>query len=809
MTPSQDTFVESYRRRLVKNALDAWRSFEPLEPLRTQPSQAQLFLDHALFGPADDLPGDGVPEVAQATIKTLPVSSRDDSRASSDDAVPPAPPPPDKPQKKKKKGRLASLVQVFEQKAAPSEPPSPARSSRRKQDKTTAARDTEQDATRASQASLVQEVGAAPSNVTAAEPQASVRTHASTLASFVREVDAAPSNVTAAEAQSSERTRASARTLASFVREVPSSVTTAEAQSPVRPQASARTLASFVREVDAAPSNVTTPTQASELDASPSNMTATLVQEADAPAPSTGNRLSAFLQSFPEAPPPQRVEQPPQRVEQPREPVVVARAEEPPRNKLSAFVSSVFDSDDEPPPASHEIPIVHPDTPPVERVPRGKLAAFMNSVFDDSRGVSETKLDEPHQQEERKWPAPDAVSVAKSTARKTPIERAPARKLVPVAIAVRAAFRCYRSRVLAQRVASWRVTTMATSLTRTQLLRDDEAVVSSSSSVDYDHPVASSRRNLSKSPVLLMVLRRAQMRSRLALVRTGWNAWRKLGSSGWFDDEARLVHIALFKTHEARQRQLMLKSLVMSQCRAAKYAGLLRAWRRLARPPRLRRVRRTERPSQIPSNNSRYVRRPRSQSRRTRRPSDEGQSDSDNPETPRPLKGDDHVALGRATARLITSTLRSAFSTLRAHADRRALAMEVARKAAALARLEAAEFQTAELRQLVATAKDEFMTGRRQASKEVHAAWRQAAASQSGHAAQTAAFAALQTELFRMKAGHDAVPNMTIIATTDDVSQRRRVRTGLDERQRQIDALEQLLIDAKLEIASIRTTNAL
>ena len=82
--------------------------------------------------------------------------------------------------------------------------------------------------------------------------------------------------------------------------------------------------------------------------------------------------------------------------------------------------------------------------------------------------------------------------------------------------------------------------------------------------------------------------------------------------------------------------------------------------------------------------------------------------------------------------------------------------MEVARKAAALARLEASDFQTAELRQLLATAKDELMTGRRQASKEVHSAWRQAAASQSGLAAQPAAFAALPTELFRMNAGRDA-----------------------------------------------------
>lgn len=135
---------------------------------------------------------------------------------------------------------------------------------------------------------------------------------------------------------------------------------------------------------------------------------------------------------------------------------------------------------------------------------------------------------------------------------------------------------------------------------------------------------------------------------------------------------------------------------------------------------------------------------------------------------------------------------------MRWHGTQLALTRETSDKAAALAQVEAAGFQSAELRQLNAIARENLETCHDKATSEVDAAWRKAAAADSGHAAQTAAFAAVHAELDRLRLAQQK--EQAKLAELEERARR------MDETERSYQDLEKLLIEAKLEIAMLKAS---
>lgn len=383
------------------------------------------------------------------------------------------------------------------------------------------------------------------------------------------------------------------------------------------------------------------------------------------------------------------------------------------------------------------------------------------------------------------------------------------------ALTLSATFRNSRQRSLYRRLAAWRACCSRERLRmaelghrdrerdllhKSRMRGDDEAaVVSSSSSVES---TSSFPRLGGWKNALFLVVRRASSRRRLHEYRIAWKKWRKLGDGRWYDEDVRVAHRVLFETHKVRQRDLLLRTVLVVKERTVTRANLAKAWSIMKYQPSTGIVLAT--PSQqqqqqmtlrrYGSGGRRVRSRSQQPSSRTRRRllgSEEDAGDasldstSDAASLWSPAKADGETpsqALGLAARRLRRAALRHALSILRARCIESALGRERREKAEALAKLDANEFAAAELRELHAIAKEELESCHQRAAQEVDAAWRQAEASDSGHVAQNAAFAALQ----------ESTRNLASSRANDNA----------------LLELESMLIEAKLEIAHLKAAAA-
>ncbi|KAJ8604359.1 hypothetical protein CTAYLR_002549 [Chrysophaeum taylorii] len=496
----------------------------------------------------------------------------------------------------------------------------------------------------------------------------------------------------------------------------------------------------------------------------------------------TSNKLNAFLRDFEATTPEQQKEEPmPSR-----------------RNTLAEFVARVA-ADGSRTPSPRDEPSSASSSEPSKR--KNTLADFLATVPPDGSTPSLSRrlfpqIEDPEPPEEPRIEKHEGLPGG-------------AREVV-VSITVRAAWRGRQNRTLASRFWRWR-STIEQKLGRKR--SNDEIAAVSSSSSSVDEPRVRDRSDDEDERfaryALFFVSRAFSRRARRGALRGAWTRWRSLGRGRWYDEDARRAHRALFRAHELRERQLLLKTIVTTRIRAYRSAVLLFGWIRLAArakaPPTAGRPRRSSTPTP-----SRFA--------RTRRRREEEDDDA----TSSPLSefrfrpADPATALARASARVARITLRFVLHTFRARCARRALALERRAKAAALARVEANGFQTAELRELHAIAKEELSACHRRASQEVDAAWRQAAASDSGHAAMTAAFDALLTQLEPLRRAlalaSKRADDAQLASSSRDTQALRRV-AELEDRERQFEAassneseLEAMLIEAKLEIAQLKAS---
>lgn len=486
-----------------------------------------------------------------------------------------------------------------------------------------------------------------------------------------------------------------------------------------------------------------------------------------------------------------------------------------------------------------------------------------SDIDEPSEGsVESLVVESPHQEDGDESDESGVVIVPESS--RVAMESPPV-KVTPVstllALTMRIALRSYGYRSLASRFALWRVTACHERLRQSELghrervseleaklddlkqhksaAREDEvAVVSCSSSIEegpqtnshgleqhqqsWHKPSGSSSGELTP---LLFVLKRSRTRQRRLPLRAAWTCWRKLGEGKWYEDEVRLAHRALFETHRERERQLMLRTIMSFRCKQMKRQFIIRAFYRWCMnrsdtplPQFSRRTRRIRgRTSPAMQRGDSLA----SAARRRRYRGDDADDDSidegplSDPPLPnralRSLGRPNRVVLGRTLSKLRRSTLRIALSTLRARCATRALLLERRYKAAALAKVEAADFAAAELREMHAIAKAELEACHKRASHEVDVAWRQAAASDSGHAAQTAAFNAIQEQCHQLAAKFDA----SNTGKADFETEFRDRLEELERREKELDAeaanqreLETMLIDAKLEIATLKASLA-
>lgn len=475
--------------------------------------------------------------------------------------------------------------------------------------------------------------------------------------------------------------------------------------------------------------------------------------------------------------------------------------------------------------------------------------------------VESLAIESPHQEDGDESDESGVVIVPESS--RVAIEAPPAKAApgsILLALTMRIARRSYGYRALASCWALWRVTACHERLQQSELshrervseleakldelkqqkfAREDEvAVVSCSSSIEegpqtnshrlernhqsWHKPTGSSCGELAP---LLFVLKRSKTRQRVLPLRAAWTCWRKLGEGKWYEDEVRLAHRALFETHRDRERQLLLRTIMSLRYEQMKRRVVIRAFyrwctdRRDTPPPQFSRRMRRIRGRASPAMQRREAL--ASAARRRRHRGDDADDDSidegpfsDAPlpdRTSRALGRSDRIVLGQTLWKLRRSTLRVALSTLRSRCASRALLSERRNKAAALAKVEAADFAAAELREMHAIAKAELEACHKRASHEVDVAWRQAAASDSGHAAQTAAFNALQERCNQL--AEKLVASNT--GKADFETEFRDRLQQLERRERELDAeaanqreLETMLIDAKLEIATLKASLA-
>lgn len=433
-----------------------------------------------------------------------------------------------------------------------------------------------------------------------------------------------------------------------------------------------------------------------------------------------------------------------------------------PASKLSTFVRDFPSRDPEPSAV----------TPTVAGPYRGTaLTAFLSEVTPDGRRrKSESQVSE--------LTTDDALEAARDDRRPGSTSN---RALLAVSLALRSAWRGGRVRSLTSSMARWRLASYRlTELEHRERERElaakldelvkqtDVAVVSSSSSVADETP------QRGRSDTLLLVVKRTLTRRKAIACRRSWTRWRKLGDGRWYDDEVRLAHRALFETHRVRERRLLLRVILTQRWLKLSTEKIFRAWRRWSSSSHRDVGRQPQQP-------------PRSSSRPSVRP---------------PPNRDGLDLLGGACKSLHRATLRAALGVFRA----RCAAATIGRYRGDLerveAKVEANGFENAELRELQAIAQAELQACRDRASREVDAAWRQAAASDAGHAAQSAAFAALVercTQLERRVVEADR---------TGDLEAR---LAALDERERQLEEdaahrhdLEAMLVNAKVEIATLK-----
>jgi len=173
---------------------------------------------------------------------------------------------------------------------------------------------------------------------------------------------------------------------------------------------------------------------------------------------------------------------------------------------------------------------------------------------------------------------------------------------------------------------------------------------------------------------------------------------------------------------------------------------------------------------------------------------------------------DSTLSLWRLFVRRKAATLRSAFAKLRIAGLKNALEAEERLQARHSARHESSDFESAELRERCAIVTD-----------EVAAAWRQAQASDQGHAAMMAAFSAAVSEnerLTKTLAASDAANKRLSeeLAASDqaharrDRAQKRRddehaaELKGQQSRESSVEEMEQMLIETKMELAMLKAS---
>lgn len=147
---------------------------------------------------------------------------------------------------------------------------------------------------------------------------------------------------------------------------------------------------------------------------------------------------------------------------------------------------------------------------------------------------------------------------------------------------------------------------------------------------------------------------------------------------------------------------------------------------------------------------------------------------------------------------LARARLRVALVDLRARCWARAVYIERSKAVAAVARAEAAAFELAEARNFLNMTRDDLSECESRAGLEIRAAWSQADASDSGHAAQAAAFAALFAENARLRAALDRSASRCAELRLQRLEVQRTSHSQRD--------LEVMLIDAKVELALLKAT---
>jgi len=302
--------------------------------------------------------------------------------------------------------------------------------------------------------------------------------------------------------------------------------------------------------------------------------------------------------------------------------------------------------------------------------------------------------------------------------------------------------------------------------------------------------------------ILSSVLRRSRLRMRTVAMRRIWNRWRK--QEKWYDEDLRLCASALFQSHNIRERQARLRNILVCRWQRYRIICLAQAWIRFS-------IVRDDDPTKTPKTNRK--RSERSMSPLVRQPSLNGKQRRRRRNTPTPweIKDNDEQEggnekwneshlniLSRLLFRRRSAILGRALHKFREKCLLLAVFSHRAAAKQALEKFEAAQFEMAELRQLHVIAQDELAVCQDRASAEVNTAWRQAQASDQGHAAQSAAFDALQASYTMLKQQSNS--------SQQHVSTYKNGATdnGVKKYKEQIEDLEQQLIEAKVELAQLK-----